>query len=96
VQIDLDQAAFKRHDVAWSLGQGIDTLRRSSGVAMRSGRRRSMDSDTSARASSSRPRCPPGSAETVFLSIALFTALSGARSEPRLDQRELISGRLHR
>ena len=40
-------------------------------------RRRSIDSETSARASSCRPPSSPGTAATVFLSIALFTALSG-------------------
>ena len=37
-----------------------------------------MDSDMSARASSSRPPSSPATAETVFLSIALFTAFSGS------------------
>jgi hypothetical protein len=37
-----------------------------------------MDSDMSARASSSRPPSWPAMAETVFLSIALFTAFSGS------------------
>jgi hypothetical protein len=75
-QIDLDQAALKRHDIARGLGQGVEDLAPEFGSGDARRKRRSIESDMSARASSRRPPSSPGTAETVFLSIALFTALS--------------------
>jgi hypothetical protein len=75
-EINLDEPTLKGNDVARGLRQRIEHLAPQLGRdAIRQAR--SSDSETRARASSSRPPSSRGTAEIVFLSIALFTALSG-------------------